>query len=163
MMSGRNIGKKKEVRKRPCFDEKKMGKDGIISLSLYTGIVWESSLEYFFDTPRSFIKKVLLYLHSRLLTTYLMKVFSLLSLGRNLASFISTGKSNSLITRYGFLCNQHTPYGCGVLFICARLCESLFPDERMAPHFLLCMNPFRSRWEKACMRHGKQKSILSAA
>ena len=45
----------------------------------------------------------------------MMKVFSLLSLGRNLVNFIRTRKSKPFITSYGYLCPSgisHTGVGC---------------------------------------------------
>ncbi len=34
---------------------------------------------------------------------------------------------------------RYVPYGCGVLFICTRACQSLESDNRNAPHFLYCV------------------------
>ena len=65
-----------------------------------------------------------------------MKVFSLLSLDRNLVNFKSTRRSNIIhhVDWCTVLLAQY-PYGCGVLFICAWAYQSLYPDKRNAPHF----------------------------
>ena len=68
-----------------------------------------------------------------------MKVFSLLSLIRNLVNFTSTGIGNTLITLYGFCALRAFHTRCGVLFICAKAYQSLESDKRNAPHFFLSM------------------------
>ena len=61
----------------------------------------------------------------------LMKVFSLLSLDRNLVNFTRTGVGNYI--HHLVWCTVHSaqsPYGCGVLFICSWAYQSLYPDKR---------------------------------
>ena len=68
-------------------------------------------------------------------TDILMKVFSLLSLGE--ISQISKDKEKAMhsspcMVIYALL--RHIPYGCGVLFICPWLCESLSLINEIASH-----------------------------
>ena len=74
----------------------------------------------------------------------LMKVFSLLSLDRNLVNFNKNkDKLITPITCRGALCPcaAYRHNWCGVSFICSWAYQSLYPDKRIAPHFFCLIDP----------------------
>ena len=69
-----------------------------------------------------------------------MKVFSLLSLKRNLENFNNTGIGNSFITGLVYRALRTVSIRCGVLFICVKVFQNLSSDKRKMLHTFFYVN-----------------------